>query len=109
MRTFRIAMILTALVFMFGCQLCRKGDNLENSEQLRVGMTKANVLELMGEPLTDEAYATPNVWFYYITTKWYDGLTTRDECMPLVFEDGKLAGWGNEYYNRLHIEGNYPE
>ena len=38
--------------------------------------------------------------------------TTIDECMPVVFKNGKLAGWGNEYYNReklLNLEYDPPE
>lgn len=76
--------------------------NLQNSAGLRVGMTKAQVIEVMGEPVTGEDYCRPDVWFYYIDPQWYDGLTTQDECMPLVFKDGKLLGWGNEYYNRYY-------
>ncbi len=77
--------------------------NLENADRLRVGMTKEQVVEIMGEPLKDEAYNQPDVWYYYITTRWYDGLCTEDECMPLVFRSGKLAGWGVEYYARMRL------
>ena len=77
--------------------------NVENSKSLRVGMTKAEVLDVMGEPVSDETYCTPDVWFYYHKTVWADGLVTEDECMPLVFEDGKLAGWGNAFYAAYRI------
>jgi hypothetical protein len=76
--------------------------NLENSAKLRTGMTKMEVIEVMGEPVSDEAYCRPDLWFYYIDPQWYDGLITMDECMPLVFKDGKLLGWGNEYYNQYY-------
>ena len=79
-------------------------DNVDNSKQLRVGMTKEQVLQVMGEPLTDESYCQPDVWFYYWNTIWHDGLVTEDECIPLVFKDGKLAGWGNPFYTRFRIE-----
>ena len=59
-------------------------------------MTKAQVLAIMGEPVKDEIFTKPDVWFYFIEPVWVDGLTTEDECMPLVFENGKLVGWGNE-------------
>lgn len=78
--------------------------NVENSKSLRIGMTKAEVLNVMGDPVSDETYCTPDVWFYYHKTVWADGLVTEDECMPLVFEDGKLAGWGNSFYAAYRID-----
>jgi len=72
--------------------------NVENSRKLRVGMTKGEVLEIMGEPIRDESFCKPDLWYYYIDMVWGDGLITEEECMPLVFEDGKLVGWGNDFY-----------
>ena len=78
--------------------------NVENSKRLRVGMTKAQVLEIMGEPEKDESFNRPDVWFYYFETNWLDGFVTEDECFPLIFKDGKLIGWGNSFYTRYRIE-----
>ena len=84
-----------AFLLLCGCTAAR---NVENSKKLRVGMTKSQVLNIMGRPIEDENYSKPDVWFYYVNTVWADGLDTRDECMPLVFENGRLTGWGNHYY-----------
>ena len=92
-----------------GCQWRERTTNLENSRNLRVGMSKEQVISVMGQPLADEAYSSPNLWFYYIDTKWYDGLATEDECMPLVFKNGKLVGWGNDFYNQIRLAGEYIE
>ena len=73
-------------------------DNISNSRDLRVGMTKSEVLAIMGEPIRDESFCKPDIWYYYIEMVWGDGLMTEDECMPLVFEDGLLIGWGNDFY-----------
>lgn len=70
----------------------------EKLKQLRVGMSKQEVLKVMGDPVK-EVYNKPDVWYYYTDTKWHDTFTTRDECTPLVFKDGRLQGWGNNYYN----------
>jgi len=78
--------------------------NIDHSKQLRVGMTKSEVLKVMGKPLADETFCTPDVWYYFVQSVWMDGLTTEDECMPLVFKDGKLIGWGNAFYTRYRIE-----
>ena len=77
-------------------------ENLRKSADLRVSMTKDEVLEIMGEPVSNQEYSRPDIWFYYINPLWYDAMITQDECMPLVFEDGKLVGWGNEYYNQYY-------
>lgn len=96
----RILGIALAIMLSGGCTTPwgRVADNLEHSRQLRVGMTKNEVLEIMGEPIRDENFVKPDLWYYYINTVWFDGLVTEDECMPLVFESGKLVGWGNDFY-----------
>lgn len=86
-------------MLLSGCGYFTQFDNFENSAKLRVGMTKEQVKTIMGEPV-DEVFCKPDLWYYYVNTQWHDGLITRDECMPVVFKDGKVAGWGNDYYNR---------
>ena len=39
--------------------------NVENSKKLRVGMTKSEVLAIMGEPEKNETFNRPDIWFYY--------------------------------------------
>ena len=92
--------VLSAAMMLFaGCGVISQFENFEKSANLRVGMTKAQVREIMGEPL-DVNFAKPDIWYYYIQTRWNDGQTTIDECMPLVFKNDKLVGWGNEFYNK---------
>lgn len=87
-------MLISAL-FLAGCTAAA---NIENARKLRVGMTKAQVLQIMGEPVKEE-FSTPDRWFYFVQSVWTDGLTTEEECMPLIFEKGKLVGWGNRFYS----------
>ena len=91
--------IITAI--LCGCSFKEINRNLDNSKKLRVGMNKEQVLKIMGEPLRDAAFHEENVWYYFVRINWYDGLYTRDECMPLVFVNDKLAGWGNEFKARF--------
>ena len=103
----KIIMLLAAVMLAAGCSVNPFKTarlNVENSKKLRVGMTKAEVLAIMGEPAKDEAFHRPDIWFYYFNMNWGDGFVTEDECFPLVFENGKLAGWGNAYYTRRRIE-----
>ena len=74
--------------------------NRKNLDKLRVRMTKQEVLEVMGEPIKDEAFCEDNVWWYYTRTCWTDFMTTRDECTPVVFdkETGLVEGWGVTFF-----------
>ena len=99
-RAFICAAVMFSLALCVGCSTPwgTASDNIEHSRELRVGMTKNEVLAVMGEPIRDESFCKPDLWYYYIDTVWFDGLVTEDECMPLVFENGKLVGWGNDFY-----------
>ena len=102
-----IQVILAGLLLSIaagGCAWKQAEENLQKSTALRAGMTKDDVLRIMGEPERNEIYSTPDVWFYYVRPVWIDGLATEDECMPLVFRDGKLVGWGDEYYARMKLQ-----
>lgn len=98
---------LMALALLSSCQWFVQDEidrNAANLSKLRVGMTKEEARQIMGEPLVKEAYNSPNLWFYYVRPRWQDGAATKDECAPLVFdEDGLLAGWGQDYY-KAHCE-----
>jgi len=86
-----------------------QGRNRKNLLRLELDMTKEEVLRIMGTPNLNEAYKLPDegsllVWFYYTNRKWANGNITKDECMPLVFENGKLIGWGDEFYvNKIKV------
>lgn len=116
MKPLRLAAILFAAcalaALVSSCQWFVQGEidrNTENLAKLRVGMSKDEVKGVMGEPLTKESYNIPNVWFYYTRPRWQDGVATRDECTPVVFdEDGQLAGWGNQYYKANYEFTTWP-
>jgi outer membrane protein assembly factor BamE (lipoprotein component of BamABCDE complex) len=97
-KTFFIAAGIIIAGLLSSCSWYSQFTIGEKLKQLRVGMTKQEVLKVMGEPLK-EKYSTPDVWYYFVDSKWHDGMNTRDECTPLVFKNGKLQGWGNKYYN----------
>lgn len=92
--------------FTSGCGYFSQYSNIENSKKLRIGMTKQEVLDVMGKPLEEE-FSSPNVWYYYTDTKWGDGFCTRDECMPVIFKDGKLVGWGIDYFNEMYFSNKH--
>ena len=105
------AAAVMAAVLLAGCESAKEFNpykvaekNINNAKNLRVGMTKAEALAVMGEPLSGESFNQPDLWFYYFDVDWLDGLITEDECFPLVFRDGKLIGWGNHFYTRWRLE-----
>ena len=104
-QAFLLASVLSALL-LAGCSMpWREAQtNVENSKNLRVGMTKAEVLKIMGDPLQDETFCRPDLWYYYIETVWADGLVAEEECMPLVFENGKLVGWGRVFLTKYRLQ-----
>ncbi len=99
---FPIVAVAVAMMFLLSsCAFFSKYTNRENSMKLRKGMTKQEVLAVMGEPLRGKHFNQPDIWFYYIETRWaFDCQITRDECLPIIFKDGKIQGWGVEYYKQ---------
>lgn len=108
-------MMKIAKIFLFalglslllgGCSYSEAHRNNENLKMVTVGMTKDQVREIMGAPL-EEKYSLDHVWFYFTQPKWLDGLNTRDECTPLVFdEEGILKGIGYPYYQKILDQDN---
>ena len=105
------AAAVMAAVLLAGCESAKEFNpykvaekNINNAKNLRVGMTKAEALAVMGEPLSGESFNQPDLWFYYFDVDWLDGFITEEECFPLVFRDGKLIGWGNRFYSKWRLE-----
>jgi outer membrane protein assembly factor BamE (lipoprotein component of BamABCDE complex) len=97
---FLFAFIIT-LNFITSCSYYIRKQNNDNIQKLHVGMTKQQVLKVMGEPLKNEVYNTDKVWYYFTEVKWSDGAITRDECTPLFFKNDKLVGWGTNEYKKF--------
>lgn len=77
-------------------------QNNSNLLKLEIGDLKSSVIEIMGNPHKNEKYQIENhnydVWFY--RTAWTpDERETDDEFTPIVIIDGKVAGWGRNYYD----------
>ena len=69
--------------------------NQKNLTKIRKGMTRKEVLNIMGEPVKGEAYCTDKVLYYYTRQSWMDGMIMRDECTPIAFDGfDRVIGWG---------------
>ena len=66
---------------------------------LRVGMTKDEVLKVMGKPERSEGYQWGAAWLY--RTAMTSGIygTSDSDFTPVVFDESeKLAGWGRNFF-----------
>lgn len=77
-------------------------ENREQIAQFNLNMSETTVRERLGKPDFSEAYregsADVRVLFYRTQRQNSDGITTKDECTPLVFKNGLLVGWGDKVY-----------
>lgn len=81
----------------------RETFNLKQIGRLDLGVDKGDVIRLLGSPDISEAKATDNgevlILFYRTHHVKSDGITTRDECTPLLFKNDKLVAWGADAYS----------
>lgn len=76
---------------------CLTAANRKNLNRLEIGMSKEQVVGIMGTPYMREA-DTNREWWLYETT-YYNGPVKEEFLTPVVFDkDGKLIGWGRNFW-----------
>ncbi len=115
------AVILTSVMTLQGCLIVADGhgdndwstsdfrkveeQNRAHIAALSAAATPETVRATMGTPNFADRTTINGVRYdvlYYRTHRVEgDGNTTRDECTPLVFEDGKLVGTGQLALDRI--------
>ena len=102
---FRIFLVssIVLVIFLAGCSKIPIYKNQNNLLKLQKGMSKEQVLEVMGKPDFHEVYEslyghTLMIAYYYTHHQKFDGKITKDECTPVVIKNEKLIGWGDEFY-----------
>lgn len=82
----------------------RQEYNKVQIAKLELGTTRESVLTLLGSPDISEAKKAEEnrmqVMFYRTDHKKQDGITTQDECTPLLFENDILVAWGDNAYQK---------
>ena len=114
-----IALAMLAPLTLSGCVISVGGDdshyssdwedreynNRKHVSQLENNMTHESVVRKMGvadfNELVEKSGHAYRILFYRTQRKMDDGMTTKDECTPLVFKDGMLVGWGDSAYQYL--------
>ena len=73
--------------------------------KLKLGVTHKEILDLLGSPDISEAKLVENqkvqVMFYRTQRKTPDGITTQDECTPLLFKNDVLIAFGDNAYTQF--------
>ncbi len=68
-------------------------------------INKDSIIKVLGSPDLTEAKivdsTTYQVLFYRTVLQKSDGITTKDECTPLLFKDGKLIAWGKSAFEQF--------
>ncbi|MBQ9788832.1 MAG: DUF3192 domain-containing protein [Lentisphaeria bacterium] len=100
MKKILVLFAVLSVILSSGCVSRDINQNLANAQKLRCGMSKEQVLAVMGEPLKNQKLADDNNWYYRDQICSFDWQDTADECMILVFENDKLIGWGRDFNTR---------
>ena len=83
----------------------REYKNRRKISNLALDMSITNVKDSLGVPDFNELHQKSDdkiqVLYYRTQRKEGDGITTKDECTPLVFKNGVLVGWGDSAYDRI--------
>lgn len=79
--------------------------NRDSLTKLQPQMTLSDVQHLMGVPDFNELYdkdgESIQVLYYRTQRTQKDGLTTKDECTPLILKKNSLSSWGATAYKQL--------
>ena len=121
MKTLLLSVTLASSVLLSGCVVSvvggsdshygadwedREFNNRKHIAKLETGATYENVLRKMGvadfNELFEKQDGTYRVLFYRTQKTMGDGVTTKDECTPLVFKNGSLVGWGDSAYSLMN-------
>lgn len=84
----------------------REYNNRQHISNLTTGTSYETVLTRMGVADFIELYekedGTYRVLFYRTQKTMADGITTKDECTPVVFKNSALVGWGDSAYGMMN-------
>lgn len=89
-----VALSLALLLGGCGHTVWDMDRNRDNLNKLEIGMTKAQVIEIMGKPRMREA-TEETEWLLYWTGY---GTTDRNGLTPIAFRDSKVIGWGRNFW-----------
>ena len=85
-----------------GCsEVARQVESMQQSstaKTLTVGMSRDDLISLMGQPKKRENYGRTEFLIYETN---YLALTESGRFTPIAVVNGKVTGWGQEYYGAV--------
>ena len=83
----------------------RESNNRKHISNLEVNAHFEDVTRKMGvadfNEMVGEGDHVYRILYYRTQRTEDDGITTKDECTPLVFKDNRLIGWGEEAVRKI--------
>jgi len=120
MQKLLLAAIIGASLTLSGCVISIDGENeqsygsdWQDIEQknrraitkLQPSLTLNDVSSRMASPDFNEYYENKGDSYQILYFRTHrnegDGVTTKDECTPLIFKNGVLTGWGDTAYHLM--------
>lgn len=93
---------ITALMAANGC--AKPAVRTEGVTQLEMGMSRAQVLSIMGEAQIVETYGNMEVLFFR-----GEHSAGPEDLIPVLIVDGRLAGWGRVAYESATRSKTVPQ
>ena len=140
MKQFTVILYCASIMFFSGCgggeqkAVDIRAENSQNILKISIGMTKAEVMKIMGEKtarvsfgknevavtnpykreLIQTAKGMCEVLYYYTHQNQGDWPFKRfkiidSELTPVVLQDGKVTGWGSEFLARISSDDTTPK
>lgn len=96
-----ILLLFFTSIALLGCGGIQASKNSKALSQLRIGQSFDEVISFMGKPARTQATGSKQYWLY-----WTTGFANNDydHFTPIVFVDGKVQGWGKQYFKEIGIE-----
>jgi hypothetical protein len=94
----RATVVTTLMILMpslAACGLAVMQSNKSHLMNIQVGMSREELLAIMGTPGKREAYGRTEFLMY----KTDVGNSDQEIYTPIALVDGKVAGWGRNYYD----------
>ncbi len=76
--------------------------NRNNLNLIEIGMSKDEVVKIMGAPYKRECYknkTNSNIDILLYLTEYTSGDVFDSHITPVVFQDSELVGWGRNFYD----------
>lgn len=99
-----IMFIVLSGVLISGCATWPMGieKNRKNLMKLEIGMSKQEVINIMGSPYDGEVYKLADgqiLEFLIYLTKYTDsGPIPDSDTTPICLQNGQITGWGRNFY-----------